>query len=152
VKVIVDANIVFSAILNTNSKIADLLLNSENTFDFIAPDYLLSEIKKYHQKIGMLSKMSLEEIEKVQFRVLKPISFHSGFHIPESLWIKAEQYVLDIDPKDTPYLAFSFFYDCKIWSGDKILQKGLLLKGIEKVITTGELFQLRAINQNKKLF
>lgn len=28
-RIIVDANIVFSAILNTNSKIADLLLNSK---------------------------------------------------------------------------------------------------------------------------
>jgi predicted nucleic acid-binding protein len=149
VRVIVDANIVFSAVLNTNSKIADLLLNSENTFDFIAPDYLLSEIKKYHQKIAMISKMKIEEIEKVQFRVLKPISFYSGFHIPESLWIKAEQLVRDIDPKDTPYLAFSLFFDCKIWSGDKALRNGLLLKGVERVITTEELFQVRVVDQNK---
>ena len=36
-RIIVDANIVFSAILNTNSKIADLLLNSKGTFAFLAP-------------------------------------------------------------------------------------------------------------------
>ena len=147
-KVIVDANIVFSAILNTNSKIADLLLNSKSTFEFIAPDYLISEIKKYNHKIGIISKMNMEEIEKVQLRVLKPISFHSGFQIPESLWIKAEKLVLDIDPKDTPYLAFSFYFDCKIWSGDKALRNGLLLKGNENVITTEDLFQLRSLKQN----
>lgn len=33
---IVDANIVFSAILNTNGKIGDILINGEMRFDFIA--------------------------------------------------------------------------------------------------------------------
>jgi predicted nucleic acid-binding protein len=149
VKVIVDANIVFSAILNTNSKIADLLLNSENSFEFIASDYLLSEINKYHEKIAIIFKIDIEEIEKIQFRVLKPIAFYSGFTIPESQWIIAEQLVSDIDPKDTPYLAFSLFFDCKIWSGDKALQNGLLLKGIEKVITTEELVEIKSIFKNE---
>ena len=54
-RIIVDANIVFSAILNTNSKIADLLLNSKGIFDFIAPDFLLTETKKYHKKISLIS-------------------------------------------------------------------------------------------------
>ena len=45
-----DANIVFSAILNTNRGIAELLPNSKGIFDFIAPDYLLAETKKYQQE------------------------------------------------------------------------------------------------------
>jgi predicted nucleic acid-binding protein len=142
-KIIVDANIVFSAILNTNSKIADLLLNSENTFDFIAPDFLLSEITKYHQKIARISKLNINEIENVQRRILNPIRFHSGYQIPEQIWINAEKLVFDIDPKDTPYVPFSLFFDSKIWSGDKALLNGLLLKGIKNIITTEELFELR---------
>ncbi len=55
-KIIVDANIVFSAILNTNSKIADLLLNSKGFFDFIAPDYLLTETKKYSRRFPCFQK------------------------------------------------------------------------------------------------
>ena len=35
VKIVVDANIVFSGILNTNSKIADILMNSFSFFDFL---------------------------------------------------------------------------------------------------------------------
>lgn len=33
-KIIVDTNIVFSAILNSNSRIGKILLNSKNTFSF----------------------------------------------------------------------------------------------------------------------
>lgn len=34
VKIIVDANIVFSGILNSNGKIGDLLINSRKYFEF----------------------------------------------------------------------------------------------------------------------
>jgi predicted nucleic acid-binding protein len=40
VKIIVDANIVFSGILNSNGKIGDLLINSKGRFNFIAPEFL----------------------------------------------------------------------------------------------------------------
>ncbi len=142
-RIIVDANIVFSAILNTNSKIADLLLNSKGTFDFLAPDYLQTELRKYHSKISKLSKLTIIEIEIVENKISKPIIFMSGIHIPETKWISAENLVKDIDSKDTPYVAFSLFYKCKIWSGDKVLRKGLENKGFKNVISTEELFDIR---------
>lgn len=148
-RIIVDANIVFSAILNTNSKIADLLLNSKGIFEFIAPDYLLTETKKYHKKISLISKMTIADVIKSEYKVTKPILFLSGIHIPESKWIKAEQLVLDIDSKDTPYVAFSMFFKSKIWSGDKVLKNGLIMKGYMNVISTEELFELREIKRKK---
>lgn len=75
-RVIVDANVVFSAILNTNSRIADLLLNSKGTFDFLAPDYLQTELRKYHSKISMISKMTIKEIEIVEYKVTKTNYVH----------------------------------------------------------------------------
>ena len=148
-RIIVDANIVFSAILNTNSKIADLLLNSKGIFDFIAPDYLLTETKKYHTKISLISGMTIEEVRNIEIKITKPISFLSGIHVPESYWIKAEQMVLDIDAKDTPYVAFSIFFKSKIWSGDKELRSGLISKGFNKIITVEELFELREVRRKK---
>ena len=142
-KIIVDANIVFSAILNTNSRIADLLLNSKGRFDFLAPDYLQTELRKYHGKISMISKMSMKEIEIVEYKITKPITFMSGIHIPSTKWIQAEELVKVVDDKDIPYVAFSLFYKCKIWSGDKVLRKGLENKGFKNIISTEELFELR---------
>jgi hypothetical protein len=74
-RIIVDAKIVFSAILNSNSRIADLLLNSKGTFDFLAPDYLQRELRKYYNNISMISKMSIKSIEVVEFKITKPIKF-----------------------------------------------------------------------------
>lgn len=148
-RIIVDANIVFSAILNTNSKIADLLLNSKGVFEFIAPDFLLVEIKKYHKKLSSLSKMSIDDIQNTEYKITKPILFLSGFHISEKIWIKAEQLVLDIDPKDTPYVAFSLNFKCKIWSGDKALRTGLVNKGFNNILTTDELYKIRENRKRK---
>lgn len=149
-RIIVDANIVFSAILNTNSKIADLLMNSKGIFDFVAPDFLLTETKKYHKKISSISKMTITEVQHVENNVSKPITFLSAIHIPESFWLKAEQLVFDVDPKDTPYVAFSMFLKSKIWSGDKVLRNGLIKKGFKKVITTEELFDLRELRRKNR--
>ena len=51
--------------------------------------------------------------------------------------------VKDVDDKDTPYIAFSLFFRCKLWSGDKSLRRGLENKGFKNIISTEELFDLR---------
>ena len=128
-KVIVDANIVFSAILNTNSKIGYLILNSEGIIDFIAPLYLDFEIKKYHSKIQKITGKSAAEISKIHFKIMTNISFVSEEQIQRKNWLKAYDIVNDIDPKDTPYVAFSDYLKLKIWTGDKKLSRGLINKG-----------------------
>lgn len=50
---------------------------------------------------------------------------------------------MDIDPKDTHYIAYSEHFRCKIWSGDNQLIKGLTKKGFKNFISTNELFALR---------
>jgi len=49
VKIVVDTNIAFSAILNTESKIGDLLMNSDGLLEFHACQYLRLEIHKHRE-------------------------------------------------------------------------------------------------------
>ena len=93
--------------------------------------------------------MSIEEIENIEYKIIKPITFLSEFHIPENTWLIAEGLVKNVDDKDTPYIAFSLFYRCKIWSGDKVLRKGLAKKGFYQIISTDELFELRKTKNRK---
>jgi len=55
VKVIVNANIVFSVILNSKGKIGDLLINSRKYLKFIAPDFLRIEIYKHYLSINVIA-------------------------------------------------------------------------------------------------
>jgi predicted nucleic acid-binding protein len=148
-KVIVDANIVFSGILNTNGKIGDLLINSQKHFHFLAPYFLRHEIRKHYNKIIAISGMSIGQVEEAEYQITKDITYISEEQITASSWLNAEKLVVDIDPKDTSYVAFSKHFKCKIWSGDKQLTKGLFKKGFKNIITTDELFQIRKILEKK---
>ncbi|MCX6249674.1 MAG: PIN domain-containing protein [Bacteroidetes bacterium] len=99
-RIIVDANIIFSAILSTDGKIGDILLNSHNVFEFISPHFLKEEIRKYYKKIIRISGYSSSELLDIEDKVYKPISFISEVHIPLSIRISSEHLVKEIDPKD----------------------------------------------------
>lgn len=150
VRLIVDANIVFSAILNTNGKIGDLLINGGKRFEFLAPDFLRIEIKTHYSKLVKISGLTIEQIQESEFQIYKGIKFISEEQINVSTWISSEKLVADIDLKDIHYIAFSKHFRCKIWSGDKALMKGLAKKKFTKFVTTDELFALAESKQAKR--
>jgi predicted nucleic acid-binding protein len=143
VRVVVDANIVFSGILNSNGKIGDLLINSGRILTFIAPDFLRKEIYKHYPRLVKISGLSIDQIRESEFQIYQGIKFISEVQIPESSWISAEKLVSDIDPNDTPYIAYAKHFRGKLWSGDKKLMNGLKKKGYKNCITTDELFHWR---------
>lgn len=142
-KIVVDANIVFSALLNTNSKIGDLLLNSQKHFIFIAPEFLRFEIRKHQNKLVKISGLGLADIQEIEFHVFNAITFISESQVRAEQWESAFALVNDVDPKDIPYVAFAKHFRCKLWSGDKELINGLSKKGFTNFVNTTELFELR---------
>jgi predicted nucleic acid-binding protein len=142
-KIIVDANIVFSGILNSEGKIGDLIINGDKTFEFIAPNFLREEIAHHYAKLIKISKMSMDHIREAEYQICKEISFISEEQIKKATWLSAHSLVSDIDPKDTHYMAFSKHFKCKIWSGDKQLMFGLKAKGFKNIISTDDLYTLR---------
>jgi len=143
VKVIVDANIVFSGILNTKGKIGDLLINSHGLLDFIAPDFLRKEIRKHYNRLIKISGLSAAELVESEFQICKDITFISEEQVSDTNWLAAFDLVKDIDEKDVHYIAFTKQFDRKIWSGDKQLIKGLKRKGFHNFLSTDELFVVR---------
>ena len=120
-RIIVDANIVFSGILKSEGKIGDLLINSGNRFKFISPDFLRMEIRRHHDKLMKISKLTLEQVLEAEYQICKSINFISDEQINQANWEFAENLVFDIDIKDISYIAFSKQFKAKVWSGDKAL-------------------------------
>lgn len=148
-KFIVDANVIFSGVLNTHGKIGDLLINSKPYFTFIAPDFLRTEIRNHYASLVKISGLKIEEVQEAEFHLYNNINFISEEQIKISNWTAADILVADVDPKDTHYIAYSKQFRCKIWSGDKKLIKGLALKGFMSFITTDELYKLREEQRTK---
>ena len=67
--------------------------------------------------------------------------------IPSNVLINSEKLLEDIDIDDTEFVALTTHIRGKLWSGDKILQNGLMKKGWTKFVTTDELYKL--INRKK---
>jgi predicted nucleic acid-binding protein len=149
--IVVDANIVFSAILRSNGKIADLLLNSQNEFSFIAPEFLRSEIQKHYGRLAKISGMSKAELQDSEFYVTRNIDFISEEQIDEKYMSAAERLVAGIDPKDDIYIAYSMYFACKLWSDDKGLMKGLQKKGYREFFFNRRPFPIQGVGPQKKL-
>lgn len=142
-RIIVDANIVFSAILKTDSNIGDLLINSNGIFKFITTDFLRIEIQKHHDKLMRISKLTIDQILESEYQIYKSINFIADEQISKASWYSAKKLVQEIDIKDITYVAFSKQFKAKLWSGDKKLINGLSKKGFTNFISTGELWSLR---------
>ena len=148
-KLIVDSNIIFSAILNINSRIGQILLTGEDFYQFYAPKYVRSEIWQHQDKIKKIGKFDNEEFLEVYELFLKNIIILNHSIVPKEDYRKAYDLCKDIDPADTTFVAFSLFLKSKIWTGDKKLVNGLTKKGFKKIITTDDLFNdfLKKLNK-----
>jgi predicted nucleic acid-binding protein len=140
--VIVDTNIVFSAILNTKSLIGELILNSDNTISFQSCYFLCLEIEKNWNKLKKMSKLSESDLRESQRIIYNRIHFIDEGQIPKEHKKKAFELVKEIDLNDIVFVALNEFQRSILWTGDKVLATGLIRKGYDRVVSTSQLYNL----------
>ncbi|PSR55546.1 hypothetical protein AHMF7605_19555 [Adhaeribacter arboris] len=69
--IIVDTNIVFSALLNANRLIEELLLNSQNEFQFYCPELMQEEIQRYSGKLIKAPKLTESQFSQSYYRIFR---------------------------------------------------------------------------------
>ena len=148
-KIVVDTNIIFSTLLNSNSNIADLLFNSGETFEFYSCSYMRYEIQKHWERLKKISKLSDEQLQISYTQVLSKLNFINEEIIPVETWLASEQLTKGIDIDDTDFVALTKFLRATLWTGDKALYNGLKKLNFKKMLNTTELLALRA-TKNKR--
>ena len=138
-KIIVDTNIVFSAILNSNSRIGKILLNSKEHFQFFTCNYLRTEIQRHRNKLLKLTKLTEDQLSELEGLLMQHIIFIDERLIPQDLLIKTEIQLKAIDPDDTVFVALAKHLKGKLWTGDLQLYNGLKAKRFKNIILTSEL-------------
>jgi predicted nucleic acid-binding protein len=106
-KIVVDTNIVFSAVLNSTGKIGDLLMNSDGVFQFFGCDFLKEELDENHEKLKKISGLNDWEIETSKDRIFTKITFINTLLVPVDIILEAEMLVADVDPDDTEHVALN---------------------------------------------
>lgn len=141
-KIVIDTNIVFSAILNSQSKIGQLVINGSKFFKFYTVGLLKDEIEAHKEKILGISGFTEKQFQNSYTAITSRITFVDEIIIPDKALTRAIDLVLDIDENDTLFVALTNYLNGKLWTGDKKLISGLEKKQYSKTISTNELFEL----------
>jgi predicted nucleic acid-binding protein len=141
---VLDSNIVFSTLLNPNSVIGELLMNADDDFTFYAPKLLYYEIENYSNKIELYTKLNKYDLIELKESLFGSINFIKEDIVSKQNRILAYELTYEIDEFDIPFVALALELDTKLWSGDKKLKNGLLLKGKNIIITTEDLKNLHS--------
>ena len=138
-KIIVDTNIVFSAVLNSNNRIGKILLNSKEHFQFFTCNYLRTEIQRHRNKLLKLTKLTEDQLSELEDLVTQHITFIDERLIPQDILIKTEIQLKAIDPDDTVFVALAKHLEGKLCTGDLRLYNGLKAKRFKDIILTSDL-------------
>lgn len=116
-RVVIDANIVFAALISSEGVTSELLFSS--SFEFVSPDFLHEEVEKYRSLIKEKSTYSEEQLNTALSIVLSKIKIISSV---EYELLRSEAKRISPDPNDIEYFALALKFSCPIWSNDKRLK------------------------------
>jgi len=138
-RIVVDTNIVFSAILNSNNRISRILLMPKNRISFYSTQQLQEEIEEHKDKLLKISKSKEADLNNSIKLITSKIRFINVKLISKESFNKALKLTEDVDIDDTEFIALTEHIKGKLWTGDKELQKGLQKKDWNKFITIEEM-------------
>ena len=141
-KIIVDSNIIFSALLKTHTTFGQIIFNSDGIFEFYSSHNMRTEIREHWDKLKKLSKLTEAQLEESYYALLTKITFINEELIPQKFWVESEKLLEDIDLDDIDFVALTKYLRGKLWTGDKTLRDGLKGKGFKNVLTTFEILNL----------
>lgn len=133
-KIIVDANVIVSALLR-NAETRKILL-SQKAPKFLAPEFLKEELNKYLPDFSARLKVKEEELEKSLTELIELAKIEI---LPQKEYARQMQKALQASPdkNDAHYFAIAMEFNSPLWSQDKKLKK----QSIVKTYSTAELIE-----------
>jgi len=144
-RIVVDTNIVFSALLNSNSRIGRILIDSRDKFQFYSCKYLQKEIHRHTDKIRRYSGLDNDNLSELISLVESRIFFIEEELLPITVIAEAKEWVAGVDFDDFAFVAIANNLDAWLWTGDKKLTVGLRQKGYHRIISTADMWDLLEI-------
>jgi predicted nucleic acid-binding protein len=146
--VTVDANILFSALISANGRIARLLTDPSLSLRRISCRYAVVELFKHQPKIVKYAKKPLEDVIDDLSMLIGNLKLYNESLIEPHHWQEAERLTTNVDHFDISYVALTLQTGGWLWTGDKKLTTHLQGLGFYRVLNTEELYQM--LNQPEK--
>ena len=132
--VVIDTNVVFSALVSRNARLREALL-IEPALRFCCPRFLFIELFKHKERILRFTELPEEEMLDFLNVILSRVEFVEEGAISIGTWIEARRLCFDVDEKDSPFVALTLHLGARLWSGDEELKRGLRAKGFDAFYT-----------------
>lgn len=128
--IIVDTNIVFSALHTPDSLTRQKLLSLPN--QFVSCNFLFIEIFKHKERIFKNSRASDDEIYDYLEKVVQRIHFFNEELISTESYFEAYHLCKDVAIKDIAFVALTIELDALLWTRDTVLKDGLRAKRFDR--------------------
>lgn len=140
-RLVIDTNIIFSAVLNSESAIAQfIILNEEH--ELFCPDFLWEELDRKLPKLVQIAKIDQGSIQNSIENLKDFLTTVALTEVGQIDWERAIALVKDIDTDDAPFVAMALHCGATLWTGDLHLLRGLQSLGFDKIISTRQLLDL----------
>jgi predicted nucleic acid-binding protein len=141
-KIVIDTNIIFSALLKTNTTFGQIIFNSDSIFEFYSPQYMRTEVRRHWDKLLKISKLTDQQLDESFYTLLTKITLINEEIISQKIWVDSEKLVNGVDLDDIDFVALTKHLKGKLWTGDKVLRDGLRSRDFKNVMTTQEILKL----------
>jgi len=142
---IVDSNILISALISPNSKLTQILAYPKLPARRISCHYLLAELFSHQPKIVKYAKRPTDSVTDDLLYYLKIIRLYDETMIATQHWREADRLTSGVNSKDISFVALALQTGGYLWTGDKKLSVHLKKMGFSRVLNTSELYELLEI-------
>ncbi len=111
-KLVVDSNILIASLLKDGITRSLLM---EAPIEFVSPEHMLAEIRKYRPVISKRAGLSEAEFDLLLALVTERISIVES-ETYRGRFPDAQRMIGKLDPGDVPFLALALKLDCGIWT------------------------------------
>ena len=128
--VVVDANILFSALLRPDSPFTRRIVQDDTRF-FVCESAIVS-LFKYKERIVTLSRLSEDEVVRLFYLLLRHVSVSKEEFIASDARQEAVRLCRGVDIDDVPHVGLRISLDGLLWTGDQALKRGLRAQGFDR--------------------
>jgi|SRR3990170_933082 len=136
-RLVVDSNIVFSALISGKGIYLDIFRKNV----VYIPDIVFSELSKYELRLVQKTKLKQTQFKNFIQLLFEEVIVIPKFAISIENWQNAYEICKDIDEKDTPFIALSLELKIPLWTNDRKLISGIRAKGFYNIVTNEELLE-----------
>lgn len=140
--IVVDTNIIISALITPNGRLAEVLTYQNAPIKRVSSYYLITELSRHFEKIVKQSKREAVRVNEDLHTYLHFITLYDETVILPEHWQEADRLTKDIDGDDILFIALTLQTGGVLWTGDKKLADHVKTLSFDRVVNTAELTAL----------